>query len=229
MSYTHKHNVANGEADRDGVDENFSANHGVEGPADPAIEESAAPDADQEFPADPRDLPRRPDVTGRRRIPEDPAREQQRVCQDNHTSWVDWSLAERHRELVRFTRQLLAFRRRHAVLRREAFYTDGDIQWFDAGGRTPDWLEPMEKRLACWIHDDHGVNLYLMFNADADPASFALPEVVGTGRWRVAIDTAQPTYTDADLADQHASVVNGLLYALGSRSSAILVATSPTP
>jgi hypothetical protein len=31
-----------------------------------------------------------------------------------------------------------------------------------------------------------------MFNADAEPATL-LPELSGSGRWRVAIDTAQPT------------------------------------
>ena len=114
-------------------------------------------------------------------------------CQDNETSWVDWSLGERYRELVRFARQVFAFRRAHAVLRREAFYSDRDIQWFDPSGRSPDWLDPNQKRLACWVHGQAGPDLYLMFNADTDPASFVLPELERSGRWRLAIDTAQPS------------------------------------
>jgi len=43
-------------------------------------------------------------------------------CQDNETSWVDWSLLQRHDEIFRLACRALAFRRGHAVLRREAFY-----------------------------------------------------------------------------------------------------------
>jgi glycogen operon protein len=39
VSYSYKHNDANGENDRDGTSENHSANYGVEGPSDdPAVE-----------------------------------------------------------------------------------------------------------------------------------------------------------------------------------------------
>ena len=68
-----------------------------------------------------------------------------------------------------------------------------------------------------------------MFNADADPASFVLPELARSGRWRLAIDTAQPSSADSDAAERDAGVVNGTLYAVGSRSSAILVATFSEP
>ncbi len=229
VSYARRHNTANGEGNRDGAEENVSSNYGVEGPAADAEIEAVRQRQIKNFLltlALSRGVPML--------LAGDEFRRTQRgnnnaYCQDNETSWVDWSLAVRHEDLVRFTRRVFALRRAHPVLRQEAFYTDQDVQWFDSSGRTPDWQDPNQKRLACLLHGQDGPDLYLMFNADVDPASFVLPEVVGTGRWRVAIDTAQPTYTDADLADQHASVVNGLLYALGSRSSAILVATSPTP
>ena len=144
-------------------------------------------------------------------------------CQDNDTSWVDWSLAERHQELVRFTRQILGFRRTHAVLRREAFYTDRDVQWFAPAGRAPDWLDPNQRRLACLIRGHEGPDLYLMFNADMTLASFVLPEL-RAGVWKLAIDTSQPS-EDADSSARDGCEVKGALYALGSRSSAILVAT----
>ena len=68
-----------------------------------------------------------------------------------------------------------------------------------------------------------------MFNADTDPTSFVLPELARSGRWRLAIDTAQPSSGDFDAAERDAGVVNGTLYAVGSRSSAILVARFPDP
>jgi pullulanase/glycogen debranching enzyme len=113
------------------------------------------------------------------------------------------------------------------VLRGEAFYTDRDIQWFDPSGMSPDWLDPGQKRLACLIHGQEGPDLYLMFNADSEPASFVLPELGRSGRWRLTIDTAQPTVTEPDGAERDASVVKGARYALGSCASAILVAAFP--
>jgi glycogen operon protein len=76
-------------------------------------------------------------------------------CQDNETSWLDWSLPEDpgRRELLALTRRLLALRHAHPVLRRRAFFSgrpqraDGlrDLAWFTPGGREmteQDWYAP---------------------------------------------------------------------------------------
>jgi pullulanase/glycogen debranching enzyme len=111
------------------------------------------------------------------------------------------------------------------VLRREAFYTDRDVQWFDPTGRTPDWLDPNQRRLACLVRGVDGPDLYLMFNADTQPASFILPGLSDTRRWQLAIDTAQPSW-DVDPSERDGHGVTGPQYALGARASAVLVATS---
>jgi glycogen operon protein len=77
-------------------------------------------------------------------------------CQDNETSWVDWSLLRENDEIFRFTCCALAFRRAHHVLRREAFYTGADIRWFSPRGDSPDWSDPQQKCLACLIRDQDG-------------------------------------------------------------------------
>jgi glycogen operon protein len=223
VSYARKHNRANGERNRDGADENFSANYGVEGASsDPAIE-----------------TVRRRQIRNflltlavSRGVPMllagDEFRRTQRgnnnaYCQDNDTSWVDWSFAERHQDLVRFTQQVFAFRRAHMVLSREAFYTDQDIQWFDPAGRTPDWRDGNQRRLACLVHGHDGPDLYLTFNADTAPAAFVLPELAGARRWRLAIDTALASL-EADPSGRGGPVVTGPHVPLGSRSAAVLVA-----
>jgi pullulanase/glycogen debranching enzyme len=84
--------------------------------------------------------------------------------------------------------------------------------------------------LACLIHGEEGRDLYLMFNAGTDPTSFVLPVLARSGRWRLAFDTAQPPSGDSEAAEGDAGVLRGTLYAVGSRSSAILVACpSATP
>ena len=129
-----------------------------------------SPAADQELPADAGDLQRRADAPGGRRVPPNPAGQQQRVLpgqRDELGRLVARPAASRNS--CGFARQVFAFRRAHAVLRREAFYGDRDIQWFDPSGRSPDWLDPSQKRLACLIRGQDGPDLYLMFNADPPP------------------------------------------------------------
>jgi glycogen operon protein len=222
VSYTRKHNTANGEGNRDGADENFSANYGVEGDSTDALVEQLRERQIRNFLltlAISRGVPMF--------LAGDEFRRTQRgnnnpYCQDNETSWIDWSFADRHRELVRFMRQVLAFRRAHAVLRREAFYSERDLEWFDPAGRAPDWLDPAQQRLACLVHGGDGPDLYLIFNAGAEPASFLLPRLADPRRWRVAIDTSWSRAGDRGWPDTDA-VVDGA-HACASHSSAVLVA-----
>ena len=75
-------------------------------------------------------------------------------CQDNETSWHDWSLLEQHEEILRFTRGMIAFRRAHPILSKEQFYTDAEIHWFGPRGGLPNWTDPKEKQFACLIYED---------------------------------------------------------------------------
>ena len=224
VSYAEKHNEANGEGNRDGADENFSANYGVEG-------DSADPEVEAVRHRQIRNVLLTLAIA--RGVPMllggDEFRRTQRgnnnaYCQDNDTSWVDWTLAERHRDLVSFVRRLLAFRRAHIILRREAFYTDREIEWFDPSGHGPDWFDPAQRQLACLVHGEDGTDLYLMFNAGTEAASFVLPRLARDREWQLAMDTAQLVSKDFDSAEQGAGRVNGAVYALQSHSSAILAA-----
>ena len=150
VSYAEKHNEANGEGNRDGAGENFSANYGVEGEsADPAIEAVRQRQIKNFLLtlAISRGVPML--------LAGDEFRRTQRgnnnaYCQDNDTSWVDWSLGERHRELVRLFARSSRSAARTRCLRREAFYADRDIEWFDPAGRRPDWLDPARSVWRAW-------------------------------------------------------------------------------
>jgi glycogen operon protein len=225
VSYSRKHNEANGEGNRDGSDEGFSANWGIEGPSDDPAVEALRLRQIKNFIltlALSRGVPM---LLGGDEFRRTQRGNNNAYCQDNATSWIDWSLADRHAELVRFVTQAFAFRRDHPVLAREAFYGERDLEWFDARGRRPDWADPHDRLLACVIHDQGGRDLYLMFNAGGRPASFVLPAAT-VGRWRVAIDTAQPA-TDGNEAGPDACLVSGPVYSTASRSTAVLVATEP--
>ena len=75
-------------------------------------------------------------------------------CQDNETSWYDWSCLDKNREIFRFARGMIAFRRAHPILSKEQFYTDAEIHWFGSQGGLPNWTDPKEKRFGCLIHED---------------------------------------------------------------------------
>ena len=56
-------------------------------------------------------------------------------CQDNETSWVDWTHLEQHQEIYRFAQGMMAFRRAHPILSKEQFYTDAEIHLVQPASR----------------------------------------------------------------------------------------------
>jgi glycogen operon protein len=223
-SYERKHNEANGEQNRDGADENYSANYGVEGEADdPALDALRAREIKNFLLtlAISRGVPM---LLGGDEFRRTQRGNNNAYCQDNETSWVDWSLRQRHDEIVRFTRNVLALRWAHPVLRREAFYSDEEIRWFDPSGRSPDWLDIRQKRLACLIRAEDDADLYLMFNADTESSRFVLPPLPRAREWRLAADTGLPPPRDACAAGEESRLPNGTSHELAARSSAVLVA-----
>jgi glycogen operon protein len=224
VSYAWKHNEANGENNRDGANENYSANYGAEGESgEPGIE-----------------AVRRRQIKNflltlaiARGVPMllggDEFRRSQRgnnnaYCQDNETSWVDWSLLRRNDEIFRFARGVLALRRAHPVFSREAFYTGAEVQWFNPGGTSPDWCDVREKWLACLIRGQDEADLYLMFNADTERVFFALPPSPRPGPWRLTVNTAQVSPRDFFAPGEELALANPASYVVESRSSVVLVA-----
>jgi len=226
VSYKQKHNDENGEFSRDGADANDSDNCGVEGPSqDPGVE----------------------DMRNRmiknflltlfvsRGVPMllggDEFRRTQRgnnnaYCQDNEVSWFDWSLLEKHRDIQRFTRGMIGFRRAHPVLRRENFYTEADIKWFAPNGAAPEWAAQRQKSFACLILGQTEPDLFLLFNADASPVDFSIP-VLPVGKiWCLAVDTSRPAPDDLFDPGKEPSMQGQISFRLEPRSSAILLTDS---
>jgi isoamylase len=223
VSYEYKHNEANGENNRDGADENYSHNYGVEGETeDPEIE-----------------AVRRRQIKNflltlfiSRGVPMllggDEFRRTQRgnnnaYCQDNEISWHNWTFLEHHLEIYRFARGMIAFRRNHPVLSREAFYTEADLRWFSPEGTPPNWSDPKERQLACLIRGQGEANLFLMFNAGTEAVTFALPVLPEAGRWHLAADTDSPVPQDLLEDSQEIALEDQRIYRVRPQSSVILI------
>ena len=215
VSYSEKHNSANGEDNRDGSNDNFSANWGEEGPTE-----------------SPRILQMRERMKrnflatlvfsqGVRMMlgGDEMGRSQQgnnnAYCQDNEISWVRWDLSGPERDLLDFTRRLLEIYRANPVLRRRRFFSmtrpagelEKDLTWLrpDAAEMTTDdWRNPNNHVLGMLIPahasdevDDHGrqtpgETLLLLLNGGHRSQHFALPEMSQEGTWIELLNTAKP-------------------------------------
>jgi glycogen operon protein len=224
VSHAHKHNEGNDEGNRDGMAENFSSNYGVEGTTeDPRIEALRTRQIKNFLLT----------LLVSRGVPMllggDEFRRTQRGnnnawCQDNETGWYDWSLLERHHEIARFTRLMIALRRAHPALSRECYYSEQDIRFFNTAGATPDWSDGSEKRLGIHIRLSGEPELCLLFNAGIEAAGFPLPVSPRDRCWRLAADTARAPPQDICRPGEEPGLGNRHAYRLEPRTSAILVA-----
>jgi glycogen operon protein len=150
-------------------------------------------------------------------------------CQDNETSWFDWTLVRRHRDFLRFWKRMIEFRKSHAALRLGRFFTSEvnergltDVTWHGTVLGVPGWSDPEARALAMTLAGFNGdPDLHVMLNMHWDSLEFELPAVPGW-RWSIAVDTAQtPPH---DIADPGAeTAVTGNTYTVEARSVVVLV------
>jgi isoamylase len=224
VSYRYKHNEANGEGNRDGTNDNSSENYGVEGETTDAGIEALRRGQIKNFLLTLFISRGVPMLLGGDEFRRTQGGNNNAYCQDNETSWHDWSCLEQHGDIFRFTRGMIAFRRAHPILSKEQFYTDAEIHWFGPQGGLPNWADPKEKHFACLIHEDEQSALYLMFNAGADAVDFGLPPVLPGARWHLAVDTSRESPQDLFAAGEEPLWEDPQTYHLNPRSSAILLA-----
>lgn len=187
VSYDHRHNEANGEDNQDGHGHNISWNHGAEGPTDdPEI--NALRDQQRRnfamslFASIGTPMMTMGDEMGRTQNGNNNA-----YCQDNETSWVDWSKADTDRTFMELNGALTAFRASSGIFRRRDFLrgivneTTGlkDVYWLAPEGREmsdADWHDGDRRTLGCQIGNENGgqQRLLVLFNASPDPVPFTL-------------------------------------------------------
>jgi glycogen operon protein len=231
VSYDRKHNEANGEDNRDGADDNRSWNCGVEGPSEaPEVERLRNRQVKNFFALNLVALGTPMILMG------DEVRRTQlgnnnAYCQDNATSWLDWTLLERHRDLYRFVKQLIALRLGRELAAGEHGLTlaqllgQARIEWHGVRLHEPDWGEA-SRSIACTVWSLSGRSVFhLIASAYWEPLEFALPEPPGgreTG-WRRLIDTALDAPEDI-AEDGEPALVREDRYVVQPRSVVLLLA-----
>jgi glycogen operon protein len=223
VSYRLKHNEANGENNQDGTNDNFSENYGTEGQTTEAGVEALRKGQIKNFLLTLFISRGVPMLLGGDEFRRTQGGNNNAYCQDNETSWHDWSCLEQQRDIFRFTRGMIAFRRAHPILNMEQFYTDAEIQWFAPQGGSPNWADPKAQQVACLVHEDEQRALCLMFNAGADAVDFGLPPALPRARWHLAVDTSREAPQDLFAAGEEPLWEDPQTYRLSPRSSAILL------
>lgn len=225
VSYEGKHNAANGEENRDGVTQNYSANYGVEGPTeDPTVDALRVRQIKNMLATllVSRGIPM---ILGGDEFRRTQCGNNNAYCQDNNISWYDWTLLERNRDLFRFVQGMIAFRTGHPVLSCEQFYAPQDVDWFNPAGFTPDWYA-LGKTLGWRIHArrEGGQDLCLLFNAEREALAFRVPTPGAGTVWRVAVNTAAPPPADMNEPGQGPQLDDSGRATIAGCSLVILVA-----
>jgi isoamylase len=236
VSYGRKYNEANGEANRDGTDDNRSWNCGAEGPTDdPAIEKLRTRQIKNFLTVTLLALGVPMVLMG------DEVRRTQRgnnnaYSQDNEISWFDWGLLEEHAEVHRFLKLLIARRLRRdieAELSRknlEQFLFEANKTWHGVKVGQPDWSPSSHCLAFCAEIPKEKLMFYIAFNSYWEEMEFELPliEQLVANPWHRWIDTGLDS--PADIVDwQTAGPVPGLKYSVAPRSVAVLIAWLPNP
>jgi len=204
FSYNSKQNLENGENNGDGSNDNLSWNGGVDGPTtDPdvcALRLKLSKNAmallltSQGVP-----MIYMGDECGRTQRGNNNA-----YCHDADWNWLDWEPDAHGKEIFRFTKNMIAFRKAHPALRQPEFYEERDqigsgypdISWHGVLPWHPDW-SGSSRTLAFMICGRHheflggGPNfIYVVFNMYHEPLNFGLPVLPRNLRWHRFADTS---------------------------------------
>ncbi len=238
VSYNEKSNWANGEDNNDGESHNRSWNCGAEGPTeDPEVlklrDRQVRNFLTSLFLSQGVPMLVAGDEFGRTQGGNNNA-----YCQDNEISWLDWKNADR--ELLQFTRQLIALRKDHPVFRRRRWFTGlpikgiglEDIAWFLPDGKEmPDenWSHDFAKSLGVFLNG-HGIrstgskgqqivddSFYIIFNAHYEPLEYIIPPAKYGDKWIKVLDT-----NEASISKQDETFLPGETVVAESRSVVLL-------
>ncbi len=216
VSYNEKHNMANGENNRDGTDNNRSWNSGVEGEtSDPAV----------------LSLRRRrmrgmmatlllslgtPMMVAGDEFCRTQKGNNNAYCQDSPISWLNWGdITEQDAAFRDFVKFLLKLRSEHWVFRRKRYYSGKksseteikDITWMTPEGlemSSSDWDKPYAQSLSALLSgalnasfcNDEGLfssdnHFFMILNAYDEEIEWTLPELKKQMPWRLILDTSR--------------------------------------
>jgi len=238
VSFNEKHNIENGEDNRDGENNNFSFNCGFEGLDAPAEIEKLRIKMIKNLIATlflSLGVPML--LSG------DEFRKTQRgnnnsYCQDNEISWVNWDLLKINNEIFDFTKKMIEFRKKHPILRSTVFfsgikgdnYTTEDITWHGTEILKPEW-DNEEPVIAALINGQYSEessytgdsDFYMIFNSSDEDLAFSIPESPSGKKWKISINTEGKQGEDIFISGNESHLTAGSIIAV--KKSLIVLTT----
>ena len=220
VSYNYKHNEANGEDNRDGTNDNLSWNCGFEGETDDSAVVALRRRQAKNFIAILMISRGVPMLLAGDEIWRTQRGNNNAWCQDNELSWFDWNLVETERDMLEFVRGMIALRRRHPSLIRNAFFTGNpmpgrdmpDIAWHGIRLNEPPWHDGLAQFLAFTIAGltANEEDLHVILNMAGVPIDVSLP-AVSEKSWYAVVDTASGTTTGVSPGENQSPVFTTVL------------------
>jgi len=230
VSYNHKHNRANGEENRDGSNDNWGNNYGNEGPTpDPDIERLRVQQI-KNFAAILLLSQGTPMLLAGDEIRRTQRGNNNAYCQDNEISWIDWTLLKKHKDLFRFFKNMIHFRKSHPVLRRtEYFFGETDdrgwpaIEWHGVKLHAPDWSH--DSHTLAFTLSGLGIDrdIHVVINLWTSGLSFELPVLDSGLSWYRSVDTSLAPPDDISEQDSEIRVPDPHQYFAAPRSVSVFI------
>ncbi|MBI2525001.1 MAG: glycogen debranching protein GlgX [Candidatus Rokubacteria bacterium] len=239
VAYNGKHNEANGEGNRDGTDENWSWNCGVEGPTeDPDVLALRARQV-RNFLATLLLSQGIPMLAAGDEIGRSQGGNNNAYCQDSALSWFPWPLSRQALGQLEFTRRLIRLRLGHPVFHRRMFFQGRrirgsevkDLSWFRPDGKEmteEEWHDGLSRCLGLRLAGDAieevddrgdriaGDSFLVLLNAHHEEIAFVLPAHRARMRWELTLDTR-----DWELGPRRQTFGAGDAFPLMGRSLAV--------
>lgn len=201
VSYNNRHNLPNGEDNKDGHEPNYSYNNGVEGPSRDRAILAARNRQKRNLLATTLLSIGTPMLLMGDELSRSQNGNNNAYCQDNETSWLDWR-DRTDPDLCAFVANVIRLRKRFKVFRRLKFFTGEtvedsalkDIYWLAADGREMgggDWGHVEQRVLGMQIGNlgRPEDRILMLFNASAEPVEFRLPAHFPCVEFELVLDT----------------------------------------
>lgn len=205
VSFEQKHNVANGENNRDGDNHSQSMNFGVEGETKNLEIINKRETQKRSFLTSLFLSQGTPMLSGGDEIGRTQQGNNNAYAQDNDISWYNWNFTEQQKDLLEYTQKLIAFRKEHPIFRRRNFLTGKqgknickDVSWWHYKGQemqAKDWNDPTLSTLgmllcgaAFYEADAHGEitgdDTFLVILNKNSSEHFVLPKAADAEQWQ---------------------------------------------
>ena len=211
VSYEAKHNLKNGEENRDGDNHNISWNSGVEGESNDPLILAMRHRRIRTFALLLILSQGVPMITAGDEFGRSQLGNNNSWCQDNSDNWMNWDLASTNSGLLRFFRKCIALRTKHPIFRRRNFFdqrNNSGISWQSLTPGIEDWSSDCHTLAFMLKGNKHEPDFFIMFNGQrSGTVTFTTPQTTDdTSRWHQIIDTARETpddFTNIDTLGEH--------------------------